>query len=315
MSNYVVSRYSPEQRGAWQAFVASSRNATFLFDRDFMDYHADRFEDHSLLVHDAAGALVAVLPANVAGDILRSHDGLTYGGLVIGPSAGAAQVLGMLASIRDALPGQGFRRLVYKTVPWIYHRQPAEDDRYALFRLGARLVRRDALSVVDRSERLPFQERRARGARTAEKRGVQVAPDTDYAAFWSVLEANLRQRFGVSPVHSLQEIELLASRFPRSIRLFTARLDGEVLAGVVMFVTARVAHVQYISANDEGRRVHALDLVFKALLDEHFTDLPYFDFGISTEENGRVLNEGLAAQKEGFGARTVTHDYYELDAA
>lgn len=314
MSGYVVSRYTSDARAEWQAFVSASRNGTFLFDRDFMEYHADRFTDHSLMVRDAAGALVAVMPANVAGDVLTSHAGLTYGGLVIGPSSGAAQVLAMLTQVQRALAPWGLRRLAYKTVPWIYHRQPAEEDRYALFRLGGRLVRRDVLSVVSTADRLPFQERRTRGAKSAAKAGVEIREERDFAQFWSVLDENLRQRFGVPPVHSLDEIGLLAARFPQGIRLFTANSGGRVIAGVVMFVTAQVAHVQYISANDEGRRLHALDLLFRTLLDDHFADRPYFDFGISNEEQGRVLNEGLVAQKEGFGARTVAHDYYELDA-
>lgn len=315
MSGYVVTRYGCAQRDAWQSFVAGSRNGTFLFDRDFMEYHGNRFEDHSLMVRDAAGGLVGLLPANVDGTVLNSHGGLTYGGLVVGASPGSVQVLGMLAAVREALPGFGIECLAYKTVPWIYHRQPAEEDRYALFRLGARLVRRDVLSVVTPRDRLPFQERRARGIRGAAKAGVVVAETTDFGSFWSVLEENLRQRHGVGPVHSLAEIEMLAARFPRNIRLFIASLDAAVIAGVAMFVTDRVAHVQYISANDTGRRNHALDLLFATLLDREFAAVPYFDFGISNEQQGRILNEGLVAQKEGFGARTVVHDYYELDAS
>lgn len=311
--SYAVSRYSASDAGAWDAFVDASRNGTFLINRGFMDYHADRFDDHSLLLHDAGGRLAAVLPANARDGELHSHGGLTYGGFIYGPRGGVGDALAMLHAVRDYMRAGGFARLHYKTIPWIYHRQPAEDDRYALFRADAVLVRRDVLSVVARDGRLRYQERRSRGVKAARKAGVVVIESKDFASYWPVLEATLRQRHDVAPVHSLDEIQLLHGRHPSSIRLFTASRGGTTLAGAVVFETPRVAHVQYISSGDAGRQVGALDALFDHLLAEVYLDKPYFDFGISNEEQGRMLNSGLVEQKEGFGARAVAHDHYLLE--
>lgn len=309
-----VERYRAEDAADWNAFVATSRNGTFLFDRRFMDYHAERFDDHSLVLREG-DRIVALLPAHRRDDALVSHAGLTYGGLVLGARSGAADVLAMFDALRRALHAMGFARLAYKTVPSIYHRQPSEDDRYALFRHDARLVRRDVLSVLAPGDRLPLQERRRRGARAAYVAGVRVAESRDFAGFWPVLDRVLRERHGVAPVHSIDEITRLAATFPDAIRLFTAMHHDAIVAGVVVFETATVAHVQYIAADEQGRTLHALDLLFSTLLDSTFADKPWFDFGISNEEAGRVLNAGLVAQKEGFGARTVVHDHYELEVA
>lgn len=311
--SFTVERYRPELLPAWNAFVATSRNGTFLLDRGYMDYHADRFSDHSLLLRNERGDITALLPANERDGALHSHGGLTYGGLVVGARSGAAAALAMLDAIRAYLAGQRLGALHYKTIPWIYHRQPAEEDRYALFRAGARLTRRDLLSVVPRDRRLGYQERRARGIRSALKAGVEIVESEDYAAFWPVLSANLGARHGVRPVHSLEEIQRLRHRFPDAIRLFTAHCTGDVVAGTVIYESEMVAHVQYISASDGGRRAHALDALFDHLLNHIYHDKPYFDFGISNEDSGLVLNTGLAEQKEGFGARGVAHDYYELN--
>ncbi len=314
MSDISVERFRPALAGEWSAFVASSKNGTFLLDRNYMDYHSDRFLDHSLLLRDANQALVAVLPANEAQHWLHSHAGLTYGGLLLGIRAGAAAVLEMFEVIREYLRANALEGIHYKTIPSIYHQHPAEEDRYALFRMDARLARRDVLSVVPGGDRIRYQDRRARGVNAARKAGVTVAESTDFSAFWAVLEHNLRARFGVQPVHSLDEISLLRGRFPDAIRLFEATSEGSVVAGCVIFETHRVAHVQYISASERGKELHALDAVFDYLLNQCYAHKPFFDFGISNEEAGRVLNAGLVAQKEGFGARTIVHDYYELDA-
>jgi len=134
----------------------------------------------------------------------------------------------------------------------------------------------------------------------------------DYAAFWTVLEKNLIERFGVQPIHTPTEIALLARRFPSNIRLHVCSDGSEILAGVVVYVMPEVVHAQYISASAPGKDLGALDLLFAELLDKTYRDCRYFDFGISTEQEGRHLNIGLVEQKEGFGARAVTHDHYEL---
>ena len=71
-----IVRYTPDQKQAWNDFVSRSKNGTFLLDRNYMDYHADRFTDHSLMVY-RRDKLYALLPGNIAGDTFYSHQGLT----------------------------------------------------------------------------------------------------------------------------------------------------------------------------------------------------------------------------------------------
>jgi Acetyltransferase (GNAT) domain len=309
----IVERYTEADAATWDAFVRTSRNGTFLFERGYMDYHRDRFADHSLLVRDPEGELVAVLPAHAAGTVVGSHRGLSYGGLVVGSAMKAPGLLRAFEAILLHLSAAGFRSLDYKTVPHIYHRQPAEEDRYALFLLGAELVRRDLLSAVGLGERLPYQGRRARGVKKARAAGLTVQAEPDLGEFWGLLAATLAERHGATSVHSLAEIQALRDRFPDNIRLSAGRQDGRLLAGVVTYESDRVSHAQYIAASPAGREVGALDLVFDHLLDEPAPGRRYFDFGGSHEEAGRVINAGLIDQKEGFGARSVAHDHYRID--
>jgi hypothetical protein len=307
--------YTPDCKGDWDRFVSAARNAVFLFYRDYMDYHADRFVDHSLLFY-RGGRLVALLPASLHEQgLLISHGGLTFGGVVSGPDLTAGLTLDLFAQLRRYLRERGLTRLLYKPVPHIYHDAPAEEDRYALFRAGARLYRCDVTTTVALDRKLPFQERRRRGVKKARAAGLVVRQTPDLAAFWPILEDNLRRRHGVRPAHSLSEIQLLHGRFPDHIKLFAAYRGDALLAGVVVYEHRRVAHAQYISAGEEGRHLGALDLLFDHLIAEQYRGHGYFDFGISTEEQGKVLNLGLAEQKEGFGGRAVVHDFYELDLA
>jgi hypothetical protein len=310
-----IERYDDRLQPEWDAFVRASKNGTFLLERGYMDYHRDRFRDHSLLARDDGGRLLAVLPAHADGPRLVSHGGLTYGGFVTGPGMKTPLLLGVFEAAAEHLRRAGFAAWDYKTIPHIYHRHPAEEDRYALFLAGACLTRRDVLAVLDRRDRPPYQERRARGVQKARRQGLTVAEEATLGEFWEILCDNLRLRHHAEPVHSLAEIELLRGRYPAHIRLFTCRKGSHLLGGVVVYESAMTAHVQYIASTDEGRRGGALDLLFDALLTGPFADKPYFDFGISNEDGGRVLNRGLIDQKEGFGARAVAHDHYTLDLA
>jgi hypothetical protein len=191
---------------------------------------------------------------------------------------------------------------------------PAEEDLYALFLLGGRLVRRDVSSTIRLQERAPLAKGRKSDLHRA-KPGIEVRRSQDFATFMSIEEAVLREKYGVRPTHTAEELAMLAGRFPENIKLYAAHQDGVMLGGVVVYESSHVAHAQYIATTAEGRLAGALDCIMDELLNTVYTRKPYFDFGISTEGGGRRLNRGLIANKESYGARATTLDFYELDIA
>jgi hypothetical protein len=307
-----VRPYAADLQAGWNAFNAAARNGHFMFDRNFMDYHADRFGDASLVFLEEQ-ELVGLIPANRSGEVIHSHQGLTFGGLIVA-DARTEQIMAMLDAAAESWRAAGASRLLYKAMPWIYHRRPSQEDHYWIFRAGGTLVRRDLSVSINYRDARPISKRRRRGADKAARAGLSVSRSRDFGAYWALLESNLRDRHGVAPTHSLAEIERLSAAFPEQIALYVAQTaDGEIRAGVVLFLTATVAHAQYISASEEGRQVGALDQVFSHLIETFSTTHAYFDFGVSNEDQGRTLNSGLIRQKEEFGASGVPHDFYAID--
>jgi hypothetical protein len=307
----LATRWRPELAGAWNAFNAGAANGHFLFDRNFMGYHADRFTDASLMVEDE-GQIVGLLPLNRTGDEAWSHQGLTFGGLVH-DGLGAAAAMQALDACGEQLKAEGVKTLVYKAMPWIYAKRPSEQDLYWLFRRDAKLVRRDVSATIDYRARGRVSSRRDRGAKKAAKAGLEFRRSEDWAGYWRLLESVLGDRHGVRPVHTPEEIALLAGRFPERVALHVAALGDQVQAGVVMFCSDQVAHAQYIAVGPDGRETGALDGLFDHLIALHAGAHRHFDFGISTADQGRTLNEGLARQKEEFGAGAVVHDVYRIE--
>lgn len=307
---FEINKYTPADCATWNRFVKSSRNGTFLFERAYMDYHSDRFTDFSLLVY-RKGKLYALLPANQVGDTLYSHQGLTYGGFIMDDKATVSDVLEMFGAANLFLRQNGFSKVVYKAIPYIYDKIPAQEDLYALFRIGATQIAGNISSTIYSAERLKFTESRKSGLRKAKAGGLRVVESDDLAAFWEILSSNLEDKYSVKPVHTLAEISLLKSRFPEQIRLYLC-LDGDTpVGGTLIYETGRVVHTQYISANYAGKCCGALDLLFDYLINEKYAEVPIFDFGQSTENSGYILNENLIFQKEGFGGRGVMYNVYE----
>lgn len=323
MGNWIIERYRPESREEWDRFVAESRNGTFLFKRGYMDYHADRFKDCSWMVRKG-GRLVAMLPANITPDnVLHSHQGLTYGGWIL-PLAhvDAADVLEFFSEAADVWRDCGIKELYYRPVPWIYSCQPSEEAEYALFRLGALMVRADVSSSINQSRGESLNQQMRRHLAKAQKLNPIISETDDIEGFMSMLTDCLQDRHGARPVHTAEEMRLLKSRFPDNIRFFYVALpsaEGDIQpdmsrmeAGVCVYDTGRVAHAQYIATTVKGRELNLLTPLFHKLITETFRDRAYFDFGTSNENGGLYLNAGLLRQKFSYGATAVLHRYYRL---
>lgn len=308
-----IQRYTPEQQTAWDELVNHSSAPTFLFLRDYMEYHADRFDDYSLMIYEG-NKLLALLPASRHNNEVVSHGGLTYGGFVTTMAITSQRLLEIFETVAQHMRGEGITAWHYKPMPHIYHQFPQEAELYALFRMGAVRTACNLSSAISLSTPVRYAELRRRGIKRAQQNGIVITESNhDYGPFWDILTQCLHDRHGVTPVHTLAEISMLHSRFPRNIRLYTATKDGRVVAGCVMYYTGTVAHAQYISASPEGRECGALDLLFSHLIEREYQGYLYFDFGISTEEGGHILNTGLLSQKEGFGARGVIYESYRID--
>lgn len=311
-SEYRIERYAPAKETEWDSFVDYCRNSTFLHKRGYMDYHAHRFTDHSLMFYRKT-ELIALLPAHIRENTFCSHNGLTYGGLLLPSGIATEAVLCLFDTLKEyLLKNTTVTRIIYKPTPHIYHSYPCEEDLYALFRHNAALTERKVSSAIPLRNPLPISGRRKLTASTRSR--LSIIEENDFNAFWKILEERLQGKYSVAPVHNIDEITMLKNRFPENIRLFcVADSNAEILGGVVLFITGNVVHMQYSATTEEGRRLSALDYLYEELMNNCFAGKEYFDFGISVEDGGRYLNSGLIAYKERLGGRAVVYDTYTID--
>lgn len=311
---FEIRHYEHSVQKEWDEFVDKSKNGTFMLKRKYMDYHADRYKDMSLMVF-RKGKLFGLLPGNCKDSCFFSHQGLTYGGLIMDSKMAASECVEVFNEINTYLKEKGIKSVVYKPTPYIYHKIPAQEDLYALFvSCNAKIVIRCISSTIYEANRLKFIESRKSGIRKAIKTGLKIEDSDDIELFWNILNDNLMTKHSTKPVHSIDELKILKSRFPLNIKLYVVKnVNDQIIGGTLIYITDLVIHTQYISANEEGKLSGALDLLFDFLINDRYTNYRYFDFGHSTEDGGRILNNALIFQKEGFGGRGICYDIYQYD--
>lgn len=310
-----IEKYSGEKEDIWNRFNQESKNSLFMFDRKYMDYHSDRFKDHSLLFYDE-DKLIAILPLSEHGEELKSHGGLTYGGFITDSKMKQHTMMDCFNELIKYAKENSFKKIMYKCIPHIYHNQPAEEDRFALFANGAKLDTIDVSTYVNLVAPLKMPKGRKAQISRAKREGVvieELSSLDDFEAFIELENAVLNERHEVSAVHTGAELKLLKDRLPENIHLFVAMKDGKLIAGTVVYEYDQVIHTQYMAADDEARTIGALDLTVATVIEKYKNTKKWLDFGISTEHGKIYLNEGLCSQKEGFGGRTGVYEIWELN--
>ena len=314
MKGFNIEPYTDSLRGVWDDFVKRSKNGTFMLTRKFIGYHGDRFKDASLLVYKNE-KLIAVFPANSSEQKIYSHQGLSYGGLVLPKQIKLSDALAAFAEILKYYDNYGFLNLIIKQMPALYHMQPSDEVQYALFVAQAELYRRDAAICLRPSSFAP-NENRKRKIKSANSHHFQIRETENMEPFWNeVLIPNLQISHGGTPVHSLQEIQFLKDTFPEHIKQYDIYERENILGGTTLFNSKKTSLAQYISATPYGKSTDALSALFAHIIQQEYSTFDYFSFGHSNEDSGRVLNHTLSYWKESFGGSTLTHDFYKVNIA
>ncbi|MFC2089131.1 GNAT family N-acetyltransferase [Bacteroidota bacterium] len=307
-----IVKYQAAFQKRWNSFVRESKNGTFLIDRNFLEYHSDRFEDFSLLIYNDSEVLKAILPLSIHENDVISHGGLTYGGFIIQHDMKTEEVLQIFERTLEFLRENGISTITYKAIPHIYHLRPSEEDLYGLFTNDFKLVRRDVSSTINmRTAKIKGQKRN--GYKKALRDGLELKETNDCTDILSIVNINLHEKYNAIPTHTSEELNLLKNRFNKNILFYNLVLRNEIEGGMVLFIANSSVHAQYIATTNSARKSRGLDFIIVSIIEMFENKYEWFDFGISTEQNGRYLNRSLIKSKEEYGLSAICYDTYKLD--
>lgn len=306
-----IRRYSPAFAEAWNEVLNDSFNGTFLHSRSFLAYHGSRFEDFSVLGFKGDIPIV-IFPANIWDNTIYSHQGLSYAGFIIRRGTSIEDIKSVIDQTLSFYRNSLIKNLVIKMVPDIYSaisQKPVVD---ILIELGAELIRRDFIHALSLPIEINAIPKRLRSLK--HDPNIKIEKNSSFQSFWEkVLIPNLSKKHGVKPLHTAEEINYLASAHPGNILQYNVMYKEELVGGTTIFNTSLVAHSQYIASTEPGRKIKALDHLFKFLFFKEFPDKKYFSFGVSHDPKSLLLNIGLAFWKESLGARQFNADFYRIN--
>ena len=314
-------RYNKNDEAVWDKFVSDSNNGTIFHLRKFLNYHSkDKFVDHSILIIKNK-KLFSVFPAaeRVVSNqkLLVSHPGSSVGSFVIPENLSIANSIELVSQIKNYAKESGFNGIQITLPPNLYQKRLSNYMDFAFFRGGFIYKKREITSILFLEKNIEttlkkFRPSHRRAVKIAQSKGVIVRESEKYDEYYKILQKNLSKRHGVNPTHTLRELKKLKRIFKDKIKLFSAFIDGKMIAGIVNFIiNEQVVLAFYISHDELYNQYRPLNILFYEVFSWAIeSKYKVYDFGIFTVNE--EPNMGLGRFKENFGASGIFRDTIEL---
>ncbi|WP_431136482.1 FemAB family protein [Psychroserpens mesophilus] len=315
MNNYSIKAYHSEFKNQWNEFVANSQNATFLFHRDFMEYHQDRFEDFSLMVY-AGNKLLAIFPANKVNGTVHSHQGLTYGGLFFRDQLNLKDVEVVIAKLLEFLKTHKIRSVIVKLLPEFYHFESFKTICDLQNFKNTSILKQNIVMAIDYHQDFKINKTKIKRFKKLQTNGYSIKEgQLEFNVFWNrLLVKRLAEKHNSKPVHSLSEIAYLHSKFEDEILQYNIYRDEEILAGITIFKKGKIVKSQYGMASIEGEKVNALDMLFVFLIYKFKEEgMQYFSMGTVSNDTKLGYSKGMLNQKKELGCDQYVQNILKIE--
>jgi lipid II:glycine glycyltransferase (peptidoglycan interpeptide bridge formation enzyme) len=316
----MIKEYDSTYQIEWDLFIENSINGNFLHKQSYIKYHQHykkNFNDKSLIIFDENKNILALFIAAESLEDQRtvvSHPGLTFGGLIYNREVYGNKVIDIFKEIINFYKKKNYYKIIYKPAPFIYHNTISQDDIFAISFLGGKKIQTDLSVTIDLRSEFVMSKRRLRHIKNINKNEITMSGDIKFIDdFWAILESNLKNKYKTKPVHSVDEIKFLIKNNSNNIESFFAIYNNQVIGGLIMYCSSKTYHIQYIAANDEGKKLFSNEfLIHQTILIAQNKKIHFYDFGISTEKLGSYLNADLYKFKYEFGGAGIVYEKYEI---
>lgn len=299
----LINKYSNELEKIWNDFVNSQCFGTIYHTRQFINYHPnDRFIDESILIFDN-DELICVLPVCKRGEGYFSYSGATYGGPVIHKKYTKIKYMKLII---EKIFEYYDNKIEFRLANDIYFN---ESSYILYFLLSQKLKVYPELSWYiktddDFIENITNKRNKKLLKRFINDKSITCSfynNNEDYIEFYKIVTKNLKNNHDSTPTHSLDEFLKVKDLLCDKQRLYLVKQYNDILGGVYVLKTTRNCwYTFYISRNIDFKKDNCSVsyLMYQISIDAKKENVKYIDYGISTEEKGKLINEGLSDFKE-----------------
>jgi Acetyltransferase (GNAT) domain len=316
VNEWKIRPYCPDDAAAWKAVLANSNNGTLFHDLDFLDYHPPGKYDFRHLIASRENCIEALVPGALSEDgIFVSTAGASIGGPAVKKSITAGACLHLVEALQLYSKSAGWRGMEITVPPPIYHDEPDQKIEFALYQNGFELADRSMPLLVpldqkgDGHYQRLFRQSQRSYVRACRQKGV-IVTEAGVEALGEFLElfAETYDRLQALPTHTRQDMETLFSRIPARLRIWSAKLEGKMIAGVLLFIlNQKICTTFYICDCASHREFHGVTVLLAELADVLARrGFRYLDLGPSASSTH--FNNGVVNFKESLGARAFCRD-------
>jgi len=310
----IIKRYTTDMEAAWDTFVDTAINGTFLQSRRFLNYHGDKFVDSSLMFY-RKDKLVCVCPACTIIEnghkLFWSHKGSTFGGLVFAFNEYKAEkVIEIIKLLKQYLHENNYSKAYLKITADLFSIKTSDLVEYCLWYEGFSSYRElstysdlsdcteDLAATFSRTYRRYRNRWMDAGAQF-----LELDSASKISGFYDILVENL-QIYDAKPIHTLDELlDLKFNCIPEETVFYGTYLNDKMVAGCLLFkfIPVKTVHMQYVATkqNLEYDLPSPTAFTYFSMLEVTRTlGFNRISWGTSNFEMGRVLNESLIRFKE-----------------
>jgi hypothetical protein len=278
---------TPELSTVWNSFIEQSNNGTVFHRLDFLNYHAKgRFNFHNLLFYKG-DELLAVLPGGLSGDMFKSPMGASFGGFVTGARIGLQDTDAIVKAFIRYCASKLIKE-VYLTPPMqIYSETFNESIEYAMHYNHFIILSSLFSSVIDFSK-IHSKDDLSRNTRhkinKAINKGVHIEENSKYDEFYPILLKN-KEKFDVTPTHTLDELKRIDSLLPGMMTLFMAYYENQPIAGELLFTCNKQCVLNFYTMHlYDFHNLFAVNyLIEHSIRWSCQKGFRYFDYGVSAD--------------------------------
>ena len=324
-----IEPYEKKYEQLWDDFVLNkSVNGTFLQSRRFLNYHPeDRFEDCSLLIFNQKDNLAAVIPACKDPKdpaCFLSHKGSTYGGIIIDKKHYSGNgLLEIIEVFEQYLMENRYTSVYLKITPDILSIESPALLEYLLYykkyQQYSELNTYIDLENYDEHIVSNFSQGKRTNITNCLKIGTvcrQIHTSDEIQALYTILVHTLR-KYNTKPVHSFNEfMELKNVHIADNISFFGGYIQNDLVAGAVLFYfpKTKTIHTQYLCSKEEFAKLSPMSFMYYSMIVEaKKINYKRISWGVSTEDFGHYLNQGLLKNKESYGSTySINKTFYKM---
>lgn len=311
LNRFKIEKYTPRKKNYWNNMVKKLTNDIFFFHRDYFSYFKSNFKENSLIIYDnKLKKFIGFIPGNISKNTFYSFEKLTFGGVFL-ENLYYKNIFfnDIFNTLINYLKKKNVKKVFFRFLPSLYYSNHNALLLSYLNNLKRSKIFTEISSYVNLSKLNNFSNLRIRSLN--KNKDLIIKKEKITKKFWNFVSKNLRLKYQVNPVHTYKEIKFLEKKFPKNILFLSCYKSNIFLGGLVLFKFGEVLKVQYVGFDEKYKYLNPQDSITSHIIKKNtFNDVKILDFGISTENNGKLINKNLLFYKETFGA--INFNYFKI---